>query len=63
VSHATTSEVLHLFDAHEKAQNNDLVNAGVYFISTQIYQEFDKVHAITLFDVDRLGQDSAAGEG
>ena len=55
--------MLHLFDAHEKAQNNDLVNAGVYFISTQIYQEFDKVHAITLFDVDRLGQDSAAGEG
>ena len=55
VSHATSSEILHYTDAHERASNNDVVNAGIYYISTQIYNEFDKEHPITVFDVDHSG--------
>ena len=62
VSHATSSEILHYADAHERASNNDVVNAGIYYISTQIYKEFDKEHPITVFDIDHSGKDTF-GEG
>ena len=40
ISDATTSQILHYADTHEKHSDNDTVNAGIYYISTEIYQEF-----------------------
>ena len=40
ISDAQTSQILHYADAHEKASDNDIVNAGIYYISTAIYEEF-----------------------
>ena len=40
ISDAMTSLVLHYADAHEKHADQDIVNAGIYYISTEIYSEF-----------------------
>ena len=40
ISDAVKSQILHYADAHEKHSDSDIVNAGIYFISTEIYSEF-----------------------
>ena len=37
ISDAITSQILHYADAHEKHSDHDIVNAGIYYISTEIY--------------------------
>ena len=40
ISEPLSNQILHYADAHEKHSDLDVVNAGVYYISTEIYSEF-----------------------
>mmetsp|Transcript_33336 Transcript_33336/g.43900 ORF Transcript_33336/g.43900 Transcript_33336/m.43900 type:complete len:175 (-) Transcript_33336:773-1297(-) len=55
VSHSGSSEILHYADAHERASNNDVINAGIYYISTDIYSEFEKEHPQICIEEDLRG--------
>lgn len=61
-----TSQILHYADTHEKASDTDTVNAGIYYISTEIYQEYKEEQKIIVEEekasmlLDPEGNPSAA---
>ena len=59
ISDPLSSQILHYADAHEKASDNDVVNAGIYYISTKIYDEFEGAPNISI-EEEKLFDD---GEG
>jgi len=61
VSESSSKQILHYADAHERASDKDVVNAGIYYISTEIYREFDEEHPIIIFEEDKAEQEGAEG--
>lgn len=53
VSHSSSNEILHYADNHERASQNDVINGGIYYISTEIYSEFEKEHPNIVIEEDR----------
>ena len=61
VSESSSKQILHYADAHERASDKDVVNAGIYYISTEIYREFDEEHPIIIFEEDKAEQEGGEG--
>ena len=37
-----TKQILHYRESEQEERNDDIVNGGIYFISTEIFKEFEK---------------------
>lgn len=37
-----TKQILHYRESEQEERNDDIVNGGIYFISTEIFREFEK---------------------
>ena len=44
-------QLKHYGDEQEKVSDDDLVNAGIYYISTNIYKEFEKQQQVVEEDI------------
>lgn len=60
ISDKDTEQILHYSDVQEKPSDNDIVNAGIYYISTQIYQEFEAKQAM-LAEEEKMAQNDVEG--
>ena len=38
----STKQILHYRESEKEEGNDDVVNAGIYYISTEIFKEFEK---------------------